>query len=123
MNNIYQPYANLMGGYQMPGIQGMQAAPAYEEIKRVNGPEGARNYRMAPNASALLMDNTENRIFMVAADASGLTNITPLRVEIETPEKPVDIREIERRLSRIEERMNENGKHIAGADSAGNEQP
>lgn len=114
MNNIYTPYAGMVNPFQnMPGIQ---AAPAYEEIKRVNGIEGARNYRMAPNGSALLMDNTENRVFMVAADASGLTSVTPLRVEIETPEEPVNMKEIRERLTRLEERMNANEHNHGDAE-------
>ena len=102
MNNIYQPYANLTG-YMQP----FTPTPMYEEIKRVNGMEGAKNYRMAPNASALLMDTTQDRIFMVTADAGGMTTVTPLTVAVEVPEAPADTKDILARLERLEVKVNE----------------
>lgn len=111
MNNIYQPFQN----FQQPGyMQTLSPAPLYEDIKFVNGIEGARNYRMAPNASTLLMDNNSDRIFMVKADASGLTQVTTLTFQIEQPEAQVNANDLLKRIEKLEAMINEQPAENAG---------
>lgn len=43
-----------------------------DEIKWVNGIEGANAYRVMPNRSVLLMDQNEHVFYIKTADASGM---------------------------------------------------
>ena len=112
------PYGyNQYGGYQ----QGYGAMPQqYQrlnqmeqaqlprcEIIRVNGENGARAFRMAPNSAALLMDDTAPIVWLCQSDGAGYHTQTPFRIEPFKPDAPVDVRSLEDRIARLEARLNE----------------
>jgi len=64
MNDMNNPWNSPMGmnmnmnmGNSPMNMRFTPPAPKYEVI-RVNGENGARNFRMAPNSSMLLLDET-----------------------------------------------------------------
>ena len=49
--------------------------PVREEIKRVNGIDGAKEYQksLAPNSNAVVFDNNSDRFYLVVKDANGVS--------------------------------------------------
>lgn len=73
------------------------------QIVKVNGEAGARNFRMAPNSSILLLDETAPIVWFIQTDGAGYSNPIPYDI---TPHQTVvasDITQIDERLKRIEE--------------------
>ena len=89
----YDPYQRLQ---QME--QGQR-----REIVRVNGRNGAEAFRMAPNSSCLLLDETAPLVWLCQSDGAGYHTVTPYRIEQYAPEPEPDLREILDRLKRLEE--------------------
>lgn len=89
----YDPYQRLQ---QME--QGQR-----REIVRVNGRNGAEAFRMAPNSSCLLLDETAPLVWLCQSDGAGYHTVTPYRIEPYAPEPEPDLREILDRLKRLEE--------------------
>ena len=76
--------------------------PRFEVIK-VNGQEGAKNFRMAPNSSALLLDNTAPIVWYVQTDGAGYLTATPFDVSPHQTPKPVDMNDLSARVTKLEE--------------------
>ena len=89
----YDPYQRLQ---QME--QGQR-----REIVRVNGRNGAEAFRMAPNSSCLLLDETAPLVWLCQSDGAGYHTATPYLIEPYVPEPEPDLREILDRLKRLEE--------------------
>ena len=79
----------------------------YQQITTVNGEQGARAYRMSPNSSALLLDNTAPLVWLVQTDGAGFPNVTPYKIEKYEPEPQPDMKAIMDRLMSLEEKINE----------------
>lgn len=79
-------------------------APRYEVI-RVNGRNGAENFRMAPNSSALLLDNTASIVWFVQTDGAGYLTAAPFDVTPHQTPKPVDMNDLSDRVTKLEELM------------------
>ena len=93
-NNMY----NLNANYMPP-------APQYELIK-VNGEAGARNFRMAPNSQALLLDETAAIVWLAQTDGTGYLTVTPYDIFPHQQMPPVDINNLAMRVSQLEEKIN-----------------
>lgn len=91
--NNYDPYQRLR---QME--QGQQ-----REIVRVNGRNGAEAFRMAPNSSCLLLDETAPLVWLCQSDGAGYHTVTPYKIEAYTPEPEPDFRSLDERMRRLEE--------------------
>lgn len=89
---------NFNTGYMPP-------APRYEIIQ-VNGEAGARNFRMAPNSKALLLDDTAAIIWLAQTDGTGYLTVTPYDVFPHQQVPPIDINNLEMRVSQLEEKIN-----------------
>ena len=76
------------------------------EIIKVNGEAGAKAFRMAPNSSALLLDDTAPIVWLVTTDGAGYLTTIPYRIEEIKPEPPADWKAINERLSKLEEAFN-----------------
>ena len=73
------------------------------EIVRVNGQNGAEAFRMAPNSSCLLLDETAPLVWLCQSDGAGYHTVTPYKIEAYTPEPEPNLREFDERLKRLEE--------------------
>ena len=70
------------------------------EVVKVNGRKGAEAYQMAPNSSALLLDETAPLVWLVQTDGAGYKTCTPFDIKIHE-EKNV-LQDIQERLARLE---------------------
>ena len=76
--------------------------PQRQELIRVNGLEGAKNYPLSPGSTVALFDAESDTMYIKTMDAGGLPSIRTFSF-IETTSKPVDTTET--RLSAIEEEI------------------
>ena len=77
------------------------------EIIRVNGENGARAFQMAPNSTALLLDDTAPIVWFVQTDGAGYKTETPFSISPYQPTPPVDVSALEARIQRLEAMIHE----------------
>ena len=77
------------------------------EIIRVNGENGAQAFQMAPNSSALLLDETAPIVWFVQTDGAGYKTSKPFSISPYQPQPPVDINALEVRIKRLEAMIHE----------------
>ena len=90
------------------------------EIIHVNGEEGAKALQMMPNSQALLLDDTAPLVWLAQTDGAGYKTVTPYDIKPHETKKPVDMKDLEERLDRIERMMNDGKPDFAESDD---EQP
>ena len=73
--------------------------PQRQELIRVNGLDGAKNYPLSPGSTVALFDAESDTMFIKSMDAGGFPSIRTFSF-METTSKPVDA--TESRLSAIE---------------------
>ena len=105
MNDIWNGLNNNSGLSPGPANYNYSYSSQYPryQIVKVNGEAGARNFRMAPNSSILLLDETAPIVWFVQTDGAGYSNPIPYDI---TPHQIVvapNINQIDERLKRIEE--------------------
>ena len=87
------------------------------EIIHVNGENGARAFRMAPNSNAILLDDTGPVVWLVQSDGAGYHTATPYTIAPMEQAQPEDtIKAFETRLSRLEAMINESHAQQIGAE-------
>lgn len=75
-----------------------------QSIIRVSGEQGARNYQLMPNSSALLLDDTAPLVWLVQTDAMGIkTTCAAYKIEPYKPEPEADIKSLLARISKLED--------------------
>lgn len=89
---------------QMPQPS-INSLPRYNIIE-VNGEAGVDMFQMGPNSSVLLADQTGPIIWKVQTDGAGAKTKQPFQVVPIQKNQPVDINNIEARLSKLEELYN-----------------
>lgn len=99
----YNPTFQQYGNYN---FQANQQMPQRYSITRVNGENGARSFQMLPNSEALLLDTTQPIIWLAQTDGAGYLSVTPYDIKQHEELPPVDLRNIEQRLSRLEGMLN-----------------
>ena len=86
----------------------------------VNGEAGARSYRMSPNSSCLLLDETAPLVWLCQTDGAGYMSVTPYQISPYKPPEPVDMNAIVNRLERLEAKLNEpHSATVASSTAAG----
>lgn len=101
-SNPYVDRYNAMTAQNFAG-----AAQAFGgQITRVNGRNGAEAFRMAPNASALLMDENDPIVWLKVSDGAGYCTLTPYSISPYQAAAPVDVNSLENRVKRLEELIN-----------------
>ena len=118
-------YGNPYLQNQIPVPMNNYYQPQKHEIVKVNGENGAKAYQMAPNSSALLLDETEPVVWLKTTDGAGYPSLTPYAITPYKKEEPIDaIKALDLRISKLEEIMNESdnaaakSKRSKSADSA-----
>lgn len=74
-----------------------------QEIIKVNGQNGARAFQMAPNSSALLLDESAPVIWLVQTDGAGYKTEVPYSITPYQAQPEPDYNDFEKRLRRLEE--------------------
>lgn len=105
---------NVNNPAQMPTFNYTPPAPRYQVI-RVNGEAGANAFRMAPNSSTFLLDNTAPIVWLAQTDGAGYLTVTPYDVTPHQASQPVDINNLAQRLTNLEEIVNANIKSYSGS--------
>ncbi len=77
-----------------------------QEIIRVNGENGAKAYQMAPNSSALLMDESAPLVWLVQTDGAGYKTAVPYTIAPYQSQPVLDLNSLEERIKRLEEMLN-----------------
>lgn len=105
-----QSYENMYNSQQFYpqqfGQPQMQQVPRKTEIIHVNGQNGAQAFQMMPNSQALLLDDTAPIVWLAQTDGAGYKTVTPYTIAPYQPEPEIDLKDIDARLRRIEEVMN-----------------
>lgn len=101
----YNPYNPIVSSPSAAGASIYQ--PGRQEIIRVNGREGANAYQLPANSSVLLLDNNQPVIYLKQTDGGGYANITPYSITPFEQEQPVNASDLERRIKRLEDIINE----------------
>lgn len=99
------PIGRMSGAGNPYGINNYMPAQRYEII-RVNGEAGAKNFRMAPNSNALLLDDTAAIIWVAQTDGTGYLTVTPYDVFPHQQVPPVDVNNLAARVAQLEEIIN-----------------
>lgn len=76
-----------------------------QEIIKVNGENGARAFQMAPNSSALLLDESAPLVWLIQTDGAGYKTTTPYTIAPYQAQPEPDYRSLEDRIKRLEELM------------------
>ncbi len=105
MDGYFNPYMNpYLNPYQY------QAQKHEQNVVRVSGYEGAKNYAMGPNSSVFLLDESGILIWCVTTDGAGYKTIHPYDISPhQEPPKPEEsqLTDILNKLNNLEARMNE----------------
>ena len=80
--------------------------PTYEVIK-VNGRGGANAFQMGPNSSILLLDETDNIVWLAQTDGAGYKTVTPFDIVPHKEEQGVDMTSVINRIEALELSINE----------------
>ena len=86
-------------------------------VPEVTGRPGAEAYQLAPESSVLLLDNTAPIVWLVKTDGAGYKSLVPYDIKIHEEEKPADhFKELEDRISKLEEAINVKQSNTANAN-------
>lgn len=77
-----------------------------QEIVRVNGENGAKTYQLAPNSSALLLDESAPLVWLVQTDGAGYKTAVPYTIAPYQAEPAPDLSSLEERIKRLEDMLN-----------------
>jgi hypothetical protein len=97
MQNPYQARLNAMQGDFM----------SRQDILRVNGENGAKMINLAPNGSALALDENAPILWVVQADGAGYKTVTPFSITPYQAATTPDYNTLEARIKRLEDMLNE----------------
>lgn len=102
------PYSGIYNSY-LPLLR-------YELIK-VNGEAGAKNFRMAPNSTALLLDETAPIVWLAQTDGTGYLTVTPYDITPHYQSPQVDLNNLAARVSQLEELINAKSNNYSNKQS------
>ena len=105
MNDMWGNSNNFAGTVLPRFNNGYNMLPHYELIK-VNGEESARNFRMAPNSDALLLDERQPILYHVQTDGAGYTSVMAYDLVLRQAAPQVDINQLNQRITQLEEIIN-----------------
>ena len=77
-----------------------------QEIVRVNGENGAKAYQLAPNSSALLLDESAPLVWLVQTDGAGYKTAVPYSITPHQAQPAPDLNSLEERIARLEDLIN-----------------
>lgn len=113
-NNPYNPQMPLYGQQNYYNNFQQQQQPHYEIIK-VNGKPGVDAFRMGPNSSIILVDETTNLVWFVRTDGAGYKEATPFTITHYVEQPPVDLNVLMAKVQNLENmvaEMKQNGGNV-----------
>lgn len=73
-----------------------------QQIIQVNGKASVDTIQLAPNSSLLAMDTTAPIVWMCVSDGVGKVSATAYDITVHKDKPPIDVEDIEQRISRVE---------------------
>ena len=104
MDNFQNMINQLQGQNRYSGAMNNMYAPHYD-IVQVNGRAGAENFRMGPNSTYLLLDNSAPIIWLVKTDGSGLLSAFPYDYTPHQEPVPVDVNVLADEIRQLKEEL------------------
>lgn len=98
-------YNQYMQGYAYPNYQ--QSYTQTRGIIRVNGENGARSIRLAPNSEEIALDKTAPIAWLCRTDGAGYLTVEPYDIAPHKTAPQVNIADIETRIARLEAIIND----------------
>lgn len=86
------------------------AQPPQRQIESVTGRQSAEAYQLAPNSSAILLDSTRDRFYVVRSDASGYRTVDAydfVKAEDEGAQREREMQELQSQISEIKRDIEE----------------
>ncbi|MBR0113414.1 MAG: hypothetical protein IJM02_06675 [Clostridia bacterium] len=108
-------YQNFMNTPMPMTTSGLYQNFGRQEIVKVSGENGARAYQMAPNSSALLLDENNPIIWLAQTDGAGYKTVSAYSITPYKPAPVIDINNLDERLKRIEAIISESDHKSNGA--------
>lgn len=99
------PYQN--GLFQPPMMQ--------TQVIRLNGEAGARTLNLAPNCSALALDENAPIVWLVKTDGAGYKTVTPFAISEYKAPPQIDINDLAGRVQKLEAMIRESHNRSNGA--------
>lgn len=117
------PYTSINNGYfngsMNGGMQNMntggQVAQHYEIVK-VNGENGARSFRMAPNSQCILLDETAPIVWLCQSDGAGYHTVSPYTITPYQSKQEPDFTTLESRIERLEKLYESNVTNVKSSN-------
>lgn len=104
-NNNYNPYM----GYQTGNLvtqQQLQVRQPQQQVPRVNGRNGADAYKIPPDSSVLLLDETQPVVWLKSSDSAGYCTLLPYAISpLEEKSTEASVKSLEDRVSALEEML------------------
>lgn len=101
---MYPYFGQQFGGFvQQPQTPTLPQ----QQIIQVNGKASVDTIQLAPNSSVLLMDTTAPIVWMCVSDGVGKVSSTPYDITVHKDKPPIDVENIEQRISNIEKIISE----------------
>ena len=101
---MYPYFGQQFGGFvQQPQTPTLPQ----QQIIQVNGKASVDTIQLAPNSSVLLMDTTAHIVLMCLSDGVGKVSSTPYDITVHKDKPPIDVENIEQRISNIEKIISE----------------
>ena len=120
-NNYVNPYYNPYGAQFQNQYQNNYANTLLpQQVVKVNGENGARAYQLAPNSSALLLDECGTIVWLATTDGAGYKTVSPYDIAPHQMAKQPDYSTLENRVARLEETINEYATTNSSATSRKN---
>lgn len=91
----YQPY------YPYGAQQGQQVRPQ-QQVLHVSGKEGLNALRLAPDSSALVLDDTAPLVWLCQTDSAGYMTQAPYSIAPYVEPEPIDLNALNARLEKLE---------------------
>lgn len=77
-----------------------------QKVVEVSGKNGAEAYMLAPDSSALLLDNTAPIVWLVKTDGAGYKTCVPYDISPHESEEVTQYKTLEERIAKLEETIN-----------------
>lgn len=100
-----QPYGNPYAD-RLAAMQQNQAMQQRCDVVTVNGENGAQAYPLAPNSSALLLDESQPLVWLVKTDGAGYKTVSAFNITPHEQAKQPTNADLEQRITRLEEIIN-----------------
>ena len=103
--NFQNPYLNPYG-FMNPYQQTPQQIQPMQQVVKVNGENGAKQYQMGANSSALLLDESGLMVWLITSDGAGYKTVSAYDI---VPHKAVptpDYGSLESRIQKLEDIVN-----------------